>query len=60
MVVFEACEVEVVGSSPLFVYVIQFFFFVLSLYNIYHECWLTVRCEAQKVEVVSSSPLLSL
>ena len=66
MVVFEACEFEVVGSSPFFLYVVQFFFFVLRLhinYNIsimYNEHWLMVRCEAQKVEVVSSSPLLSL
>ena len=32
MVVFEAFEVEVVGSSPLFAYVVQFFFFVLPLH----------------------------
>ena len=32
MVVFEVGEVEVVGSSPLFAYVVQFFFFVLPLH----------------------------
>ena len=36
MVVFEACEVEVVGSSPLFLYVVQFFFFVLRLHINYN------------------------
>ena len=59
MVVFESCEVEVVGSSLLFAYVVQFFFFVLLL-RIKYIIRLMVRCEAQKVEVLSSSPLLSL
>ena len=41
---FEACEVEVVGSSPFFSYVVQFFFFVLPLHinyniNIIYTSW---------------------
>ena len=36
MVAFEVCEVEVVGSSPPFVYVVQFFFFLLPLHIKYN------------------------
>ena len=36
MVVLEACEVEVVGLRPRFVYVVQFFSFLLPLHMKYN------------------------